>query len=457
MTKNKILLLFPDGVGIRNYLYSDVFKKSTSELVLFHNFDIETEADIKIRTGINQSLAIPKYKESLKERFLRELICISRLHYNAKKVDNPTILTNWNREHKSISKKIVYKTIEFLAPLIKSYSAILKLEKAYQKAIRQNLFYQEIKTILEELKPEKLFCSHQRALQAAPIFAAAQDLGIETTTVIFSWDNLPKARMALRADKYLVWSDYMKQEMQLYYPEISQETIHVTGTPQFEFYSDASNLIDKQVFYKKYNLDLNKKIICFSGDDVKTSPDDPKYLEDIANEILKHGLQEEYQILLRRCPVDLSDRYNDVIQKYNGIIQEAAPLWMFKNSKEWTAIYPSFDDVQLLVSTVYYSDIVVNVGSTMAFDFSMFEKPCVFINYDQKDKKEPNWAVDWIYQLQHFRSMSDREAVFWLNKKEDIVSLLKKEYNEPAMKKWRNVIFGQGLDSSALIQNILNK
>ena len=102
--------------------------------------------------------------------------------------------------------------------------------------------------------PEKLFCSHQRGVQCAPVFAAAKDLGIETITVIYSWDNLPKARMALQADKYLVWSDCMKEELKLYYPEIASNQIFITGTPQFECYQHSENIIPKEAFYNQYDL-----------------------------------------------------------------------------------------------------------------------------------------------------------------------------------------------------------
>lgn len=158
-------------------------------------------------------------------------------------------------------------------------------------------------------------------------------MNIPTATVIYSWDNLPKARLALRADNYLVWSDYMKNELNLYYPEIKLEQIHVTGTPQFEFYGDSDNIIDKEVFYEKYNLDPNKKIICFSGDDTKTSPDDPSYLNDVAEEITKANLQNEYQILLRRCPVDLSSRFDKVLDQYKDLIKEAAPCGILPHQK----------------------------------------------------------------------------------------------------------------------------
>ncbi|HEY1193463.1 hypothetical protein [Flavobacterium sp.] len=456
MEKSKILLLFPDGVGIRNYLYSNVFNHLNEDLILFHNFDPETIQAIQQNTSLNQEVEIPKYQESVKEKFLRELICLARLHYNNSKVNNPTLLTNWNWNQKTFSKKVFYKTIEFLAPFFKQYSSILNLEKKYQKAIRKNSFYDQVKDILKKTEPNVVFCSHQRALNAATIFAAATDLGIKTTTVIYSWDNLPKARMALKADTYFVWSEYMKKELNLFYPEIDSNQINVTGTPQFEFYDDVKNIISKEVFYQQYNLDPNKKIICFSGDDTKTSPDDPKYLKDIAEEITKAGLQHEYQILLRRCPVDFSGRFDDVVSQYKDLIKEVPPLWYFSKSSEWNSVYPTLEDVKLLVSTAFYSDIVVNVGSTMAFDFAMFNKPCVFINYDQKDKTVYNWSVKTIYSYQHFKSMPDPDAVVWLNNKEEIVSKISfKKSCSPTMIKWKEVVLEDYNSSSTKIQHAI--
>lgn len=456
MKKNKVLLLFPDGVGIRNYLYSSVFKNVKEDLVLFHNFDQETVTAIKETVALSETIVIPGYKESMKEKFLRELICLARLYYNAEKVTNPSLLTNWNWNQKTLSKKIFYKSIEMMVPFGKGYDTILKLEKKYQKALRKNPFYEEVKSILERVQPNTVFCSHQRGLKGATVFAVAKDLGIPTTTVIYSWDNLPKARMALRADRYLVWSDYMKKEMELYYPEIPSETIYVTGTPQFEFYENRQNIIDKEVFFKKYDLDPAKKIICFSGDDMLTSPDDPGYLNDVAEELSKTHFKDDYQILLRRCPVDFSGRFDSVVQKYAGLIKEAPPLWYFNSSKDWNAVYPSIEDVKLLVSTAFYADIVVNVGSTMAFDFGMFDKPCVFINYDQENKKTQNWSVKTIYQFQHFKSMPNKEAVIWLNNKNEIVEkLIRSGHKSIFMQQWVSIVLGDYKAASKSIRKTL--
>ena len=458
MKKEKILLLFPDGVGIRNYLYSNVFKETKEDLVLFHAFDANTEHAVKQITKTDKAVAIPKYSESIKEKFYRELICLTRLRHNSRLVSNPTILTNWKKNHTTLKNIFFYKLIEFCSKLITNYDQILTLEKKYQKTIRKNSFYSEVKSIFTAVKPSQIFCSHQRGLQCATIFAVATDLGIKTTTVIYSWDNLPKARLALQAENYLVWSDFMKAEMQLYYPEILQDKVLVTGTPQFECYEDMNNCIPKEEFYTTYDLDLNKKIICFSGDDSSTSPDDPQYLNDLAEELQNSGLDKEYQILFRRCPVDISGRYDAIVDKYQHLIKPAAPLWNFDAASSWTTIYPLREDIKLLFSTAFYSDVVVNVGSTMAFDFAMFHKPCIFINYDQEVKCNKEWSVNTIYQFQHFRSMPDKNCVIWWNKKSELSQIIEKDmksYSSSAVTNWLIKVIGDKKNASKNISNVL--
>lgn len=428
--QDKLFLLFPDGVGIRNYLYSGVLDGTELQPVLLHNFTPDTIDYLKSLGKAKDSIVIPDYKESTKERFLRELISLCRLRYNAEKQNNPTILSNWNTNHQSLARKSFYKTIETASKLYTDYDAILKLETKYQKALRKNPFYEEMKTILQREKPKRIFCSHQRAPKMPTIFAAAKDLGIESSSVIYSWDNLPKAKMALRADRYLVWSQYMKEELLEFYPEIEPDHVVISGTPQFQFYNKPEYLIEKSEFFKRYDLDPNKKTICFSGDDEITSPDDPKYLNDAAEAIASAGKSDEYQILMRRCPVDLSGRYDAVIQKYD-FIKEAPPLWNFKKAAGWSEVYPLYDDVHLLVSTAYHCDLVINLGSTMAFDFAMFGKPCLFLNYDQTDKKVSEWSVKTIYNFQHFRSMKGLEPVGWIKSKTDIAPLIAKCLADP--------------------------
>lgn len=457
MQPHQIFIVFPDGVGIRNYLYSKVFDGVFESLVILHDFDKKTIDYLKGLKKIRHDILMPHYRESVNEKFLRELICLLRLRSNARKTKNATLLSNWNYSHKKITNLIFYRTVELAALLFKSDASILKIEAAYEKAIRKNAFYSQMKTLLSESQPAQLFCSHQRGLRMPAIFAAAKDLGIPTSTVIFSWDNLPKARLALRADKYLVWSDHMKSEMALYYPEIPQETVIATGTPQFEFYDDPAMIIEKEKFFSRYGLDPNKKIICYSGDDLTTSPDDPKYLYDIAQAITSHQHDSQWQILFRRCPVDFSGRFDSVIEQYPNLIKVAEPLW-HSGSEGWQHTFAKVEDMSLLVSTAFYADVVINVGSTMAFDFAMFNKPAIFINYNQQHQNDKNWSVNKIYEFQHFRSMEDKNAVLWLNSKEMIMPTIEEALScreNPAMEAWKSKVLGDYKNASANVSSFL--
>jgi hypothetical protein len=460
----KICFVVPDGVGIKNYLYSSIISKLSkkkNEIVILHNISSNAIKNIENLHGFNVSFKkIPGYEESVKQKFLRELISLLRIYNNIKLTKNESLKDNWNPKKKGINY-LFYTIIEFLSVIFKNrYNFILNIEKIYYKSIDSSS--ENHKLLLENIKPDVIFNTHQRSLIAVPIVAAAKKLGIKNVGAIYSWDNIPKARLSVRTNEYVVWSKHMKNEMKIFYPEIKQDNIIITGTPQFEFYSDKELLISKELFFKKIGLDMNRKVVCFSGDDTRTSPFDPEYLEDLANSLMLFTENTRPQILLRRCPVDVSGRFQKIIKKHSTIIKEAAPIWNFdKEGDNWQLIYPNYKDIALLVNTVYHSDVVINVGSTMAHDFAIFNKPAIYLNYNPV--KSNKWNIETIYKFQHFRSMKNLNPVFWLNEKKDIIEVIKKALNSDLSsdeikdaQRWLNIISEYREIASQNILNYLN-
>lgn len=460
----KICFVVPDGVGIKNYLYSSIISKLSkkkNEIVILHNISSNAIKNIENLHGFNVSFKkIPGYEESVKQKFLRELISLLRIYNNIKLTKNESLKDNWNPKKKGINY-LFYTIIEFLSVIFKNrYNFILNIEKIYYKSIDSSS--ENHKLLLENIKPDVIFNTHQRSLIAVPIVAAAKKLGIKNVGAIYSWDNIPKARLSVRTNEYVVWSKHMKNEMKIFYPEIKQDNIIITGTPQFEFYSDKELLISKELFFKKIGLDMYRKVVCFSGDDTRTSPFDPEYLEDLANSLMLFTENTRPQILLRRCPVDVSGRFQKIIKKHSTIIKEAAPIWNFdKEGDNWQLIYPNYKDIALLVNTVYHSDVVINVGSTMAHDFAIFNKPAIYLNYNPV--KSNKWNIETIYKFQHFRSMKNLNPVFWLNEKKDIIEVIKKALNSDLSsdeikdaQRWLNIISEYREIASQNILNYLN-
>jgi hypothetical protein len=217
-------------------------------------------------------------------------------------------------------------------------------------------------------------------------------------------------------------------------------------------------LLSKNDFAQKFGLDSTKTWICFSGDDTLTSPNDPIYLRDVASALGKNSKLNDIQIIFRRCPVDFSARYDDVLKDSQSIVS-INPEW-YTSASGWNSFFPKFSDVSLLVNTASHCDLVINVGSTMAHDFAVLNKPCLYINYDIKNQNL-DWSTDTIYKFQHFHTMQNLEAVGWLNSSEEIGEKIIKALENPAAvgkdrKKWLEKIVQHPLqEGSKNIANVL--
>ena len=249
--------------------------------------------------------------------------------------------------------------------------------------------------------------------------------------------------------------------MSLLYKEINPDSIFVVGSPQFEFYHKEEFKLTKEAFFKEHNLDINKKTICYSGDDIMSSPYDQIFLDDLCNSLSNFNKKEIPQIIFRRCPVDFSSRFDKVLEKHKDIITVINPDWRVEKESDKNAfslIYPSFNDLKLLVNTCLHSDLVINLGSTMAHDFAVYDKPCLYLNYNPK--KDKIWSVEKIYKFEHFQSMKGLDAVGWVNKKEDFYPLIKKAFEKPNLvgkdrKTWIEKIIKHPLEENS--KNLAHK
>ncbi|MDR5589688.1 UDP-glycosyltransferase [Christiangramia sp. SM2212] len=303
-----------------------------------------------------------------------------------------------------------------------------RLRNKMRESERNGAFYKHCKTILENEKPALLFCTNQRPVNAIAPITAAQDMGIPTASFIFSWDNIPKATMVVQADYYLVWSEYMKKELQKYYPFIAESQIQITGTPQFEPHFEESLKISKQEFYNNYGLDNEKIYLCYSGDDITTSPHDELYLEHVAeavSELNKHG--ENIGVIFRRNPADFSKRYDPIINKYKKLITPLDPLWE-RQGNEWNQLLPTKDDLKLQSQIIQHTFMVINLGSSMVFDYQIYQKPCAYLNYNPSGVKIKK-NVREIYNYVHFRSMLSEKPVLWINSKKEIKEKIQEVIN----------------------------
>jgi hypothetical protein len=306
------------------------------------------------------------------------------------------------------------------------------IRKAIVKYEKKTKYYDNCLAVLAREKPDFVFCTNQRTTLALAPILAAETLKIPTGTFIFSWDNLPKATLVLEPNFYFVWSNHMKMELMSYYPFIKESQIRVTGTPQFEMHTSADSICKKEAFFTEHHLDINKKYICYSGDDITTSPNDPIYLEDTAKAVI--GLNKEGHrlgIIFRRCPVDFSNRFDPVLEKYKEIIVAIEPKWE-KIGDAWNNVLPTKADMFLQLNTIAHTEMVINLGSSMVFDYVALRKPCAYICYNIPNTYKKNRSVADIYDFVHFRSMPSKDVVLWIKSPEAMPEIILQGLQQPA-------------------------
>ncbi len=445
--KKKVFIFFPDGVGLRNFAFTDF--KSIGENM---GFDItywnNTVFSLKDNLGFNEVTIENHQIHPLTPLYLRARKHIE-LNVSEKKF-NDSVYPTYKFPFNYNGLKNTFKTlfIRILIGFNNSEKGIERIRKKINNLERSTSKYTYCKAQLQKHKPDLVFCTTQRASQSISALLAAKDLEIPIVAFVYSWDNVPKAMQVVETDYYCVWSDLMKAEVLKYYPFVKNEQVFVTGTPQFEphFYSDLKETRDH--FFKQNNLDINKKYICFSGDDETTSPLDQYYLEDLANAV-RNLNDEGYNlgIIYRKCPVDFTKRYEAVIEANKDVIEVLDPIWKQVGSM-WNEVLPAKEDFKMLYNVCEHSEFVTNVCSSTVFDFVAHNKSCIHFNYEQPQLKKGIRDIGQNYKYVHFRSMPTDKAVVFCTNKTDLKDLVKqildgKLSNVEDGLKWFEIVAGK--------------
>tara|TARA_R110000787_G_scaffold184181_5_gene296065 strand:+ start:11631 stop:13028 length:1398 start_codon:yes stop_codon:yes gene_type:complete len=419
--QKKILILIQSGYSARNFILSGFLKNPDLEFTFWSDQDYIKQYNIQ-----NKYINLPEYDYSWKANFIQKIKSKAEIFLNVKKTKDKNYLHYLIGIYKtkSLRIKLKNKLADIIAIFFATDKGIQAIDTPFYNAIRKTNYYKSCIQQLKELNPDVVFCTHQRASGAIAPVLAARDLGVKTACFIHSWDNIPKGVQLVKADNYFVWSDYMKEEMEFYYPFIDSSSIKVTGTPQFTMYFDKQFEQTRELFFKQFNLDPVKKYILFTGNDKTTSPNDPIYLAEICKAVLKinEHRNNEYRVLFRPNPVDRNSDFDITLKIYSNVLTELKPEWFGSEDFFWNKGGPSMNDISLLTNSIIHSELIVNVGSTIAIDAAILNKPTCWINFDVES--DYNWSVKRVYQFIHFKILKDIQPIFWINELKHIEKAL---------------------------------
>lgn len=435
--KSTLGLVIVDGVGFRNFILSSFLEEAQlrfNKIVIFSGLPASVYGNFELRNCVIEEL--DDFREPGKTWFFRKLKENAHLQNNKK--DNFGIQDNLKTTY-SLSKSRRGKLTRLIFKWGKYFHSENWITKYYglqQQTFKNHPGTKKYRALIKKYEPEILFFTHQRPPYIAPLIFAAETEKIKTCSFIFSWDNLAsKGRMAGDFDHYFVWSDLMKSELLEFYRKIGKNQIEVVGTPQFEPYVMDRYRSEREFFLQKFNLDPAKKTICFSCGDASTSKNDPLYIKTIATAIFQDKLAEKVNFLVRTSPAEEPKRFEDLKEEF-PFIKWNYPKWELAredHSEIWSQRVPTIEDIKDLRMILEFSDLGINMCSTMSLDFMVFDKPV--INPVFGNEENGLYDDQRFLKYAHYERVVKSKAVFIAKNEKELVREINEGLDHPENRK----------------------
>jgi CDP-glycerol glycerophosphotransferase (TagB/SpsB family) len=258
-----------------------------------------------------------------------------------------------------------------------------------------------------------------------PLLKSAVANNVPVVSLVSSWDNLTsKGFFPFKISSLVVWNDVIKQEaIDLFnFPE---NQIHITGIPRYDFFYKNKDWDSKQVFCAKFGLDPDKKTILYGTGSAATgttklddtSPE-PEICEFIVNSINKGLINFNAQLLIRLHPQANPQAYKFLSDLPNVFIHIPG-----QDSTFHDRLFSVKDDKEFGES-LKYSDVVINMASTITIDATVFDIPVIGINFDFRGERPFEYSIRRLYHFDHFAKLKVTEGFKLANSKTELIEMI---------------------------------
>ncbi len=343
-----------------------------------------------------------------------------------------------NLEHRYLEKFRATKKI-IIDRLREYYNAAKFLIPGYAKRIHRrekrllitDTNYNAMLQLVDELNIDAVFTVTPFHNKEDIFLRAAKARNKKMITSILSFDNIVKRGwLPVNYDCYIVWNKHNAAEIRRIYKdavELNNNSVYIEGAPQFDFYKMPEYILPKENWLQLVGLPNNdRKIILYAGGPDLLFPQEPQFLKHI-DDALDNGRINGDPIVLFRChPIDKVDRWKNIIGNSKNIYFDSSWAGASKLS------YANVTDTEIakLCSTLYYTDLHINVCSTMAVDGSAFNKPQIAPAYDEEypNSKHP---IRNLYYQEHFVPIVNTNGIAMADDRNKLIDLINEALIHP--------------------------
>ncbi|HRH51330.1 MAG TPA: CDP-glycerol glycerophosphotransferase family protein [Panacibacter sp.] len=353
--------------------------------------------------------------------------------FNAFQLQSPTrkIQIHYLNQYLSAKTVILRKTREwynYLKFLLPGYSK--RLFAREKQLLKTKTNFDVYVQWINDLNIDSVFTVTPFHKQEDLLLRACKSAGKKMITSILSFDNITKRSwIPVEYDCYMVWNKYNESELKRIYPFTINRPVTITGAPQFDFYFKKDYLLSLNEWKNIVGLPFSdRKIILYAGGPQLLFPNEPQYLQHL-DQAINDGLIKNNPVILFRChPIDKIERWKKALNNSTNII--------FDHS--WTGTENIFNaniinsDIKKLCSTLAYTDVHINLCSTMTVDGSTFKKPQIGPAYDAVNP-DKEYLLQQMYHQEHFLPIIKTGGLLLATSKELLIKYVNDALENPVV------------------------
>lgn len=327
---------------------------------------------------------------------------------------------------KEVELNRFYRKIYWM--LVKPYIKRIINKSKYTRAINRRILSLILpcsyyKRIFEKYKPILVIVPTAHKLYDVPIVVQANKMKIPIIDVVASWDNF-NYTMGDYPEKLIVWNEMMLKEAVREH-NFKPEDVEVTGAPHCDFCFNDRYSETKEEFFKNLNLDTGKKLFTVATAPYKAVGDHTYILDILVRAIEEKRFKYPVQILCRLHPNDTFDRY----KKHNA----NKNITFYVPNQNYDLSSWKTDEVGLtcLISTLKYSDVLINIASTVTIEACFFDTPVINMAFSTSEPARFKERVLIAHHQRHYEYLLNLGGVKLAHNEKEFIKYINEYLQDP--------------------------
>lgn len=279
----------------------------------------------------------------------------------------------------------------------------------------------------ERYQPQGVFATDLFHDMDAALLREARARGVTTIGMVRSWDSNTTRGLCRVLPAVAVVNNPIIADELVEHQGMPRDRIFIGGIPQFDRYVRGRRT-PREEFFARIGADPRKRLVLFAPAGEQLSDTDEQVLEMFIGAVGAKRLPADLQFLVRMhpgCPASI-ERF-----AANPLFRIEAPGVRFPERIKDTELTPA--DAEHLADSLYHSEVVIHVSSSIGLDAVVFDKPQIMIEFDGREKKPYLQSVKRYHHEDHMRRFINTGAARIVTSFDDLVDAMNSYFERPEL------------------------